>query len=163
MENKGKCKESEKIICKVVWDDPKMTGFFCKLVVEEINAGNRPLDSLNGRGYKNLGGEILCCNQKTAYPKQFKNRWHNLKILYNFLKSLWTNTGLGKNPDLGTIVASDEWWEENTKVRNLPFISMFMKMSGETNLFMLLCSLCKDICRGRRRRVILVPQVVWKI
>jgi hypothetical protein len=43
-------------------------------------------------------------------------------------------------------VASDEWWE----VRNLPFISMFMKMSVETNFFMLLYSLCRDICRGRR-------------
>jgi hypothetical protein len=32
-------------------------------------------------------------------------------------------------------MASDEWWEKNTKVRNLPFISMFMKMSGETNFF----------------------------
>jgi hypothetical protein len=48
MKNKGKGKESEKIICKAVWDDPKMTEFFCKLVVEEINAGNRPLATLNG-------------------------------------------------------------------------------------------------------------------
>jgi hypothetical protein len=29
-------------------------------------------------------------------------------------------------------VASDEWWEENTKVTNLPFLSLFMKMSGGT-------------------------------
>jgi hypothetical protein len=57
--------------------------------------------------------------------------------LYNFWKSLWTNTGLGRNPDLGTVVASDEWWEENTKVRNLPFISMFMKMNGGTNFLCL--------------------------
>jgi hypothetical protein len=33
---------------------------------------------------------------------------------------------------LEIIVASDKWWEENTKVRNLSFISMFMKMVGET-------------------------------
>jgi hypothetical protein len=67
--------------------------------------------------------------------KQLKNCWDNLKILYNFLKSLWTNTGLERNPDLGTVVASDEWWEKSTNIRNLPFIPMFMKMSGVTNFF----------------------------
>jgi hypothetical protein len=137
-----------------------MTEIFCKLVVEEINAGNRPLGTLNGRGYKSLGEKFFAATEKQYTRKQLKNRWNNLKILYNFWKSLWTNTGLGRNLDLGTVVASDEWWEENTKVRNLPFISMFMKMSGRTNFFMLVCSLCRDICRGRRRHVVLVPQIV---
>jgi hypothetical protein len=41
-------------------------------------------------------------------------------------------------------VASDEWWEENTKVRNLPFIFIFMKMSGGTN-FLCLYVLCAGI------------------
>jgi hypothetical protein len=31
MENKGKDKENEKIICKAVWDDLKMTEFFVNL------------------------------------------------------------------------------------------------------------------------------------
>jgi hypothetical protein len=55
---------------------------------------------------------------------------------------LWINTDLGRNLDLGTIMTSDEWWKENTKVRNLLFISMFMKMSGETNFlcFYVLCA-----------------------
>jgi hypothetical protein len=52
-------------------------------------------------------------------------------------------------------VASDEWWEKNTKVRNVPFIFIFMKMSGGTNYLMLLCSLCRDICKVRRRHVVL--------
>jgi hypothetical protein len=64
---------------------------------------------------------------------------------------------------LGIVVASDEWWEENTKAKNLPFISMFMKISGGAIFFILGCSLCGDICRGRRRHVILLPQIVWKI
>jgi hypothetical protein len=119
-------------------------------VVVEINVGNRPLGTLNGRGYKSLGEKFFATTRKQYTQKQLKNRWDNLNILYNFWKSLWTNTSLGRNPDLGTIVAADEWWEENTKVRNVPFISMFMKMSGGTNYLMLLCSLCRDICRGRR-------------
>jgi hypothetical protein len=116
-------------------------------VVKEINAGNRPLATLNERDYKSLGGKFFAVTGKQYTQKQLKNRWDNLKILYNFWKSLWTNTGIGRNPDLGTLVASDEWWEKNTNVGNLSFISMFMKMSGEINLFMLLCTLCKDICR----------------
>jgi hypothetical protein len=132
-------------------------------VVEEINTGNRPLGTLNGRSYKCLGEKFFATTGKYYTQIQLKNRWDNLKILYNFWIWLWTNTGLGRNPNLGTIVASDEWWVENTNVRNLSFISMFMKMSGGTNFFMLLCSLCRDICRGRRRHVILVPQIVWKI
>jgi hypothetical protein len=64
MENKGKDKESEKTICKAVWDDPKMTNFFCKLVVEEINAGNRPLGTLNERGYKSSGEKFFVATGK---------------------------------------------------------------------------------------------------
>jgi hypothetical protein len=55
MENKEKNEESEKFICKAVWNDPKMTEIFYKLMVEEINVGNRPLGTLNERGYKSLG------------------------------------------------------------------------------------------------------------
>jgi hypothetical protein len=31
-----KGKEKDKIVCKAVWKDPKMTDFFCKLVVERL-------------------------------------------------------------------------------------------------------------------------------
>ncbi|KAL5200616.1 hypothetical protein ABZP36_021819 [Zizania latifolia] len=49
MENKGKGKgksnETEKIICQADWENPEMTTIFCNIVVEEIQAGNRPLAS----------------------------------------------------------------------------------------------------------------------
>jgi hypothetical protein len=59
-----KTRKVKKIICKAVWDDPKMTDFFCKLVVEEINACNRPLGTLNGRGYKSLGEKFFAATEK---------------------------------------------------------------------------------------------------
>jgi hypothetical protein len=61
MENteKGKGKEKEKIVCKTDWDNPEMTKIFCNIVVEEINAGNRPLGTPNTRGYKNLGEKFF--------------------------------------------------------------------------------------------------------
>ncbi|KAG8078447.1 hypothetical protein GUJ93_ZPchr0007g5700 [Zizania palustris] len=45
MENKGKSKsnDSEKIVCQADWENPEMTTIFCNIVVEEIQAGNRPL------------------------------------------------------------------------------------------------------------------------
>jgi hypothetical protein len=84
MGNKRKGKESEKIICKAVWDDPKMMEFFYKLVVEEINVGNRHLGTLNGRGHEILGEKFFVATGKRYTQKQLKNRWDNLKILYNF-------------------------------------------------------------------------------
>jgi hypothetical protein len=83
MEKKGMSKEKDKNVCKAVWDDPKMTIFF-KLVVEEINADNRPLGTLNGRGYKNMGEKLFAAIRKQYTQKQLKNYWDNLMILYNF-------------------------------------------------------------------------------
>jgi hypothetical protein len=56
---KGKGKEKEKIVCKIDWDNPEMTNILCNIVVEEIDAGNRPLGTLNERGYKNLGEKFF--------------------------------------------------------------------------------------------------------
>jgi hypothetical protein len=54
-------------------------------VVEEINTGNRPLGTLNGRGYKCLGEKFFATTEKQYTQMQLKNHWDNLKILYNFL------------------------------------------------------------------------------
>ncbi|CAL4947198.1 unnamed protein product [Urochloa decumbens] len=112
---KGKCKETEKIVCQVDWENPEMTTIFCDIVVEEIKAGNRPLGTLNARGYNNLREKFLAQTGKDYTRKQLKNRWDNLKVLYGFWKSLWTDTGLGRDPNLGIPTGSDEWWDTNTK------------------------------------------------
>jgi hypothetical protein len=49
------------------------------------------------------GHKFFAATGKQYTKKQLKNHWDNLKILYNFRKSLWTNTGLGKNTDLGLL------------------------------------------------------------
>jgi hypothetical protein len=56
---KRKGKEKEKILCKADWDNPEMTKIFCNIIVEEIDAGNIPLGTLNARGYKNLGEKFF--------------------------------------------------------------------------------------------------------
>ncbi|CAL4916464.1 unnamed protein product [Urochloa decumbens] len=112
---KGKCKETEKIVCPADWENPEMTTIFCDIVVEEIKARNRPLGTLNARGYNNLREKFLAQTGKDYTRKQLKNRWDNLKVLYGFWKSLWTDTGLGRDPNLGIPTGSDEWWDTNTK------------------------------------------------
>ncbi|XP_014660846.2 uncharacterized protein LOC106804388 [Setaria italica] len=92
-----------------------MTTIFCNIVVEEIAAGNRPLGTLNARGYKNLREKFFTQTGKNYTQKQLKNRWDNLKTLYGFWKSLWSDSGLGRHPVLGIPTASDTWWETNTK------------------------------------------------
>jgi hypothetical protein len=52
-------------------------------VVEEINVDNRPLGTLNERGYKSLGKKFFSVTEKQYNQKQLKNRWDNLNILYN--------------------------------------------------------------------------------
>jgi hypothetical protein len=79
---KGKGKE--KVVCNANWDNPEMTRIFCNIVVEEIYVGNRPLGTLNARGYKNMGEKFLARTEKNYTQKLLENRWDNLKILYNF-------------------------------------------------------------------------------
>ncbi|XP_062203419.1 L10-interacting MYB domain-containing protein-like [Phragmites australis] len=109
--------KKEKGVAKADWD-PLVTTIFCKLAVEEIHAGNRPLGGLNARGYQSLGQKFLAQTGRNYTQKQLKNRWDNLKILYTFWKSLLNKTGLGWNAELGTVSASLEFWEETTKGQN---------------------------------------------
>ncbi|KAK8452896.1 hypothetical protein SEVIR_5G193001v4 [Setaria viridis] len=78
MENKGKGKgksnETKKIVRQADWDNPKMTIIFCNIIFEEIEAGNRPLGTLNARGYKNLGDKFFAQTGKNYTQKQLKNR-----------------------------------------------------------------------------------------
>jgi hypothetical protein len=62
-------RKKEKIVCKADWDNFEMIKIFCNIVVEEINAENRPLGTLNARGYKNMGEKFLARTGKKLYPK----------------------------------------------------------------------------------------------
>ncbi|CAN6273477.1 unnamed protein product, partial [Urochloa humidicola] len=112
---KGKNKETEKVTCPADWENPELTTIFCNIVVEEIQAGNRPLGTLNARGYRNLREKFFAQTGKDYIKSQLKNRWDNLKALYSFWKSLWTDTGLGRDPQLKVPSGSDDWWETKTK------------------------------------------------
>jgi hypothetical protein len=62
-------KEEEKIVYKAGWDNLKITKKFYNIVVEEIDAVNMPLGTLNARCYKNLGEKFFARTGKKIYPK----------------------------------------------------------------------------------------------
>lgn len=92
------------------------TAQFCKICVEEIDAGNRPNGTMNNRGYASMAVKYF---QKTGLRHsriQLKNRWDGLKGLWNFWLRINKDTGLGYDEARQTVVASDEWWRNNIKV-----------------------------------------------
>jgi hypothetical protein len=51
--------------------------------------------------------------------EQFGNRLRQLKGVWGFIQKLRKSTGLGRRAD-GSVLASDEWWKENTMVQYIP-------------------------------------------
>jgi hypothetical protein len=57
------------IACKADWDNHEMTKIFYKIVIEEIDIGNRPLGTLTVRGYKNMGEKFFARTGEKLYTK----------------------------------------------------------------------------------------------
>ena len=110
---------------------------FC---VEQIMAGNWSNGFMTGRGYKNIAAKFELIRGLRHSKTQLKNRWESLKRLYSFW--LWLNkqTGLGRAN--GTVVASEAFWKQHTKVYYMVLMC---------SLFMLLCWIylpyCSFVCR----------------
>ncbi|XP_062213776.1 uncharacterized protein LOC133914769 [Phragmites australis] len=99
---------------KADWNTFNTTAF-CKICVEEIRAGNRPIGVMTTRGYKNIAEKYLLITRLRHSRTQLKNRWDALKGLYSFWLRLNKDTGLGWDNTKGTVTASDTYWKENTK------------------------------------------------
>ena len=87
---------------------------FCDICVEEIKAGNRNNGLMTPRAYKNMAEKYYLSIGLKHSKTQLKNRWDQLKGLFNFW--LWLNkqTGLGRAN--GTVVATDKFWKDHTRV-----------------------------------------------
>jgi hypothetical protein len=103
----------------IAYWDVAVTDFFCKICVQEIEAGNRPHGSLSAKGYANLVEKFADQTGRPYTQKQHKNRWDALKGLYDFWLSLEHTTGIGWDSKLYTYAASDEFWDNNTKVMQM--------------------------------------------
>jgi len=68
------------------------------------------------RGYNNTADKYLLATGLRHSKLQLKNKMDLLKGLYGFWLQLNKDTGLGWNEALGTVVATDEYWNHVTKV-----------------------------------------------
>ena len=140
----------EKPIVTANWD-AKATTIFCQICVEEINEGNKPLGVLTPKWYTNLVEKFKARTGRPYTQSQLKNRWNALKSLYDFWLSLLANTGLGWDATLGTVTASNEFWELNTKVCALCMAWLQFRFELEVpSCSNFICTiLCRETKRGR--------------
>ena len=111
-----------------IWD-ALTNEVFIDICVEEVVAKNRPLQCLNNKGYHNLMTKFKERTNREYSHKQLKNHWDSLKRDYSSWKTLKLHaSGLGIDPKTGSIKASDEWWAEQIKVRNLYCPCMCMRV-----------------------------------
>jgi hypothetical protein len=77
------------------------------------------------RGYNNIAEKYRIAVGLHHSKVQLKNRLDLLKGLYSFWLQLLKDTGLGWNEALGTVVASEDYWNKATKVYMNHFITYF--------------------------------------
>ncbi|PPD94280.1 hypothetical protein GOBAR_DD08703 [Gossypium barbadense] len=95
---------------KVVWDD-ELTLIFYELCVNEVNAGNRPTNHLNSKGWENVIALFQAKTQKNYGKPQLKNKWDTLKKEWRLWRELLKeSTGIGWCPSKKTVDATEEWW-----------------------------------------------------
>ena len=84
--------------------------------MREISAGNHPNKQMSKVGWKNRCKDFRrACGQKYNV-KAMKNRYTQAKVLGTFWKEVQVkSSGLGRGPN-GEILASETWWQDNTKV-----------------------------------------------
>jgi hypothetical protein len=102
---------------KANWTDAQNNTTFCELCVEQIREGNRVNGHMTGRGFKIIAEKFYLSTGLRHNRIQLKNRWGQLKGLYNFW--LWCNKQKGLGRANGTVVADEEWWKKHTKVLSI--------------------------------------------
>ena len=104
-----------------------------------------PLESMTSKGYKNLHEKFFARTGRKHNKLQLKNRRDALKSLYNFWLIINKATRFGWDNAKGTVVASDSWWKDNTKV--ITFISFVTFHFIISKLNIVLPSLVFKTCR----------------
>jgi len=81
----------------------------------QIDIGNCTKGTMTKAGMRKVIRQYTNATGKVHDREQIMFRYRQLKALWQFIKQLKTDTGLGRNSD-GTVIADDEWWESKTKV-----------------------------------------------
>lgn len=80
---------------KANWNSEN-THTFCDICIEEMRAGNSNNGFITNRGYKNIAEKYYISTRLRHCRKQLKNRWDQLKGLYQFWLRINKQTGGGR-------------------------------------------------------------------
>ncbi|XP_077210888.1 uncharacterized protein LOC143846342 [Tasmannia lanceolata] len=100
---------------KATWS-PEYRKIFIDLMVQQTLVGNKPTTSFNKVGWKHIRGEFNKKTNKNYDHLKFKNYMAQLKKEWNVWNNLISNTtGLGWDPVIQTVIASEEQWADYLK------------------------------------------------
>ena len=106
--------DSEPVV-KATWSKETLH-IFCDICIRTIDMGMRPSSHFDRRGWKYI---VASFREQTGQPlvkDQLKNKWDVCKKDWRLWTKLIGETGMGWSNELGTIVASDEWWKSRIQV-----------------------------------------------
>ncbi|KAG5222682.1 L10-interacting MYB domain-containing protein [Salix suchowensis] len=95
---------------KANWS-PQTLHIFCDIYIRAIDMDMRPSSHFDKRGWKYI---VKSFREQTGQPltrDQLKNKWDVCKKDWRVWTKLIGETGVGWSNELGSIVASDEWWK----------------------------------------------------
>nr|CAH66340.1 OSIGBa0097I24.8 [Oryza sativa] len=109
----ARCRLTEDFNDRASWTNEN-TKLFCELYCKQIDNGNCIRGRMSKAGWKEIRKGFYATTDLVHDNEQFGFRYRGLKNMWTFILRLRTDTGLGRRPD-GTMVASDKWWDDNTK------------------------------------------------
>ena len=101
---------------KIQWT-PEMLHIFCDICITAIELGMRPTTYFDKTGWKFF---ITTFNERTGLSltkSQLKNKWDGCKKDWKTWVKLISETGVGWSAELGTIMATNEWWKAKIQVK----------------------------------------------
>lgn len=117
MLNQGKM-ASQKDVFNAKWTKP-LTNLFVRLLVEEVQKGNRTTSTFNKVGWNNIRAEF---NKQSGYQYnllQLKNKVNKLRRQYGSFKKLLSQSGFGWDNVNGTVVVDDpSIWDSHIRDNN---------------------------------------------
>ena len=96
------------------WTD-EHSGILCEIWVDQIKKGNCVDGVMNNRVVREVIRRYYVATNLVHAKSQIINRIRQLNSYWQFIQRLHKDSGLGCRKD-ATVDATDQWWEDNTKV-----------------------------------------------
>ena len=97
-------------VAKARWSKETLH-IFCDICIRAIDMGMRPSSHFDRSGWKYIVTSFREQTRQALGKDQLKNKWDVCKKDWRLWNKLIGETGVGWSNELGTITASNEWWE----------------------------------------------------